>query len=115
MNVSVAELARRIDAEIIATCNTEKTVSGIYCCDLLSRVLSCAGTGSAWITVHTHINVVAVALLAEISCVIIPEGIDVEQATIKRAEDEGVTILRTPLSTFEICVRMGDAFSREKK
>jgi len=40
----------------------------------------------AWITVHTHVNIVAVALMADIPCIIIPEGIEVEEATIKKAK-----------------------------
>ena len=32
--------------------------------------MSKAKKGNAWITVHTHVNVVAVALLAEVSCII---------------------------------------------
>lgn len=46
--------------------------------------MSHAGKDSAWITVHTHMNIVAVAVLSEIACIIIPEGIEAEEATIKR-------------------------------
>jgi len=45
--------------------------------------------GDAWITVHTHVNIVAVALMADIPCIIIPEGIEVEEATIKKSCGRG--------------------------
>ena len=81
----------------------DKEISGMYVCDLLSWVMSHANKGNAWITVLTHLNTVAVALLTEISCIIVPESILVEEATIKKAQQEGIVILSTKLTTYEIC------------
>ncbi len=105
--MKVSELAVVTEAAVI-TCGAgeDKVVSGMYACDLLSWVMAHAKKGDAWITVHTHVNIVAVALLAEVSCIIVPEGIIVEEATVKRAELEGISILSTSLSTYEICCRV---------
>ena len=65
-----------------------REVNGIYICDLLSWVMSHAKSGEAWITIHTHINIIAVAVMADISCIIIPEGIEVEEPTLKKAAQE---------------------------
>lgn len=78
-------------------------VSGIYCGDLLSWVMSHASRGSAWITVHTHLNIVAVASLTELSCIIIPENIEVDETTISKAISENVIIISSELSTYQIC------------
>ncbi|NTV91593.1 MAG: AraC family transcriptional regulator [Clostridiales bacterium] len=83
-------------------------ITGLYACDLLSRVMSKAESGNAWITVHSHLNIVAVAVFAEIPCIVLPEGIKAEDATIKRAEAEGIVILGTDLSVYEICRRYPD-------
>lgn len=83
----------------------DKEFTGVYVCDLLSWVMSHADKGNAWITVHTHLNIVAVALLTEISCIIVPEGISVEDATIKRAVQEGVVILGTDMVAYEVCCK----------
>ena len=104
--MKVTELAALTEAAVIVGgMGVDRDVSGIYACDLLSWVMSHAERGNAWITVHTHVNIVAVALLTEVSCIIVPEGIPVEESTVKRAESEGVTILSTELSTYEICCR----------
>lgn len=105
--MKVSELAAATGAAVI-TCRAgeDKDVTGMYACDLLSWVMAHAQKGNAWITVHTHVNIVAVALLAEVSCIIVPEGIKMEEATVKRAELEGITILNTALSTYEICCRV---------
>jgi hypothetical protein len=44
-----------------------------------------------------------VAALTELSCIIIPEGIEAEEATLKKAASEGVVIISTDLSTYEVC------------
>ena len=71
MDVLTGELVK--DAEI----------STVYTCDLLSRVMSMSEKDCIWITVLTHLNVVAVAQLADISCVLIPEDIPVPESTVE--------------------------------
>jgi hypothetical protein len=66
---------------------TEKTdlareVKCGYSCDLLSWVMAHGKSGMAWITVQTHMNVVAVATLMEMAAVIVPEGIQVGEDVI---------------------------------
>jgi len=116
MNLTLKEFAERIDAKLVnsrgGSSNSSRPelpenimVNGIYVGDLLSRVMSKASKGNAWVTVHTHLSIVAVAVFAGISCIVIPEGIEVEEATIKKASLEGIPILSTDLTAYEICVR----------
>lgn len=79
----------------------ERQVKGVYCCDLLSWVMSHAKKDDAWITIHTNVNVPAVAVMAEVSCVIIPENIEIEENTIEKAEKNEVVILSTELPAAE--------------
>ena len=83
----------------------DREIDGLYVCDLLSWVMSHAKKGNIWITVLTHLNVVAVASLTEVSCVIIPENITMEESILKKADEEGIIILSTGLSSYEICCR----------
>lgn len=102
--MNVAELSEKLEGSILTGVNNcEKQINGLYCCDLLSWVMSHAPKGSAWITVHTHLNIVAVAALSELSCIIIPEGIKAEEATIKKAAEEGIPIISTGLGAYEVC------------
>ena len=102
--MNAAELAARLNAKITTgNIGTNREIKGVYCCDLLSWVMSHADRGSAWITVHTHENIVAVAVLSELSCIIIPEGIEAEEATIKKAAEEGIPILCTGLTAYQVC------------
>ena len=84
-------------------------VSCGYTCDLLSWVMAHGKAGMAWITVQTHMNVIAVASLMEMSAVIIPEDIQMEAPSLEKANDEGINVLQTPLTAYEICARLAAA------
>lgn len=87
------------------TLNNE--VKGIYCGDLLSWVMAKAKKGNIWITIQGHINVVAVASLVEISAVIIAEDSIVSEEVIEKANEEGVAILTTSKTAYEIASLCG--------
>ncbi len=80
-------------------------VSG-YTSDLLSCVMSGAPRKAIWVTLQSHSNIIAVAALLELSAVIITENAQPDQATMQKANDEGVVILSTPLSSFEVVGRL---------
>ena len=74
-----------------------------YTCDLLSWVMAHGDEGMAWVTVQTHLNVVAVAVLADMACVVLPEGIRMEEESLKKAVDEGMSVMSSPMTAYEIC------------
>ena len=102
--MNVSEFASKLGARMLTgETGSERQVGGMHCGDLLSWVMSHAKKGEAWVTVHTHLNIVAVATLTELSCIIIPEGIEVEETTLKRAEQEGIPVIGSELSAYRIC------------
>jgi len=107
--MNVREFAEKLSMKVITgEASLNREVSGVYAGDLLSWVMSHAGKGDAWITVLTNLNTVAVALLTEVSCIIIPEGVAVEEATVKKADQEGIAILCSDMKAYEICWRAHD-------
>ena len=83
-----------------------RTVDGVYIGDLLSWVMAHGTAGMAWVTVQTHMNVIAVASLMEMAAVIIPEGIEMEAPSLEKAKEEGISVLESPLTAYEICARL---------
>ncbi len=113
--MKVSELAALIDAKSLTPGVTEdKEVLCGYTCDLLSWVMAHGVEGMAWVTVQIHMNVIAVAVLAEMACVILPESIEMPEESLKKAEDEGLTVLQSPLTAFAICGRMAAASIPDK-
>ena len=91
--------ARNLTPEI----TDDKEIKCGYACDLLSWVMSHREEGMAWVTVQTHLNVIAVASLAEMACVILPEGITMEPECLEKAVSEELTVLSSPMTAYEIC------------
>ncbi|MGB7604774.1 MAG: DRTGG domain-containing protein [Lutisporaceae bacterium] len=103
----IKTICEKINAKILAGSDKiDKEISGVYICDLLSWVMSHANKGNAWITVMSHVNVVAVASLLDLGCIIVPEEIEVDLDALKKAEVEGIPILSTPLNAYQIAVEL---------
>lgn len=98
------ELITVIDGKILtdSTSKINLKVENVYICDMLSWVMSHAQKGDAWITILTNVNVAAVAMMTDVACVIIPENILVEELTLKKANENGITIISTQYTAFEI-------------
>ena len=48
----------------------------------------------------------AVAELDEASCIIVPQGISIEEATLEKAREKDIAGLSTKIGTYEICWRL---------
>jgi predicted transcriptional regulator len=81
----------------------DRSPKGGYVGDLLSNVMRFAKEGNIWITVQTHINVIAVATLVGICCIIFPCGVKPSEETIAKAREEHIALLSTELDAFTIC------------
>lgn len=76
-------------------------VLGCYCGDLLSWVMARAPAGSAWLTVMGNVNVVAVASLRDLACVVVTDGAALDPDALDRAVRQGITVYTTAGSTYE--------------
>lgn len=100
------ELVALIDGKVLTDSTSNSKIENVYICDLLSWVMSHAQKGDAWITVLTNVNVPAVAMMADVACVIIAEGVAVEELTLKKANENNVTIISSEHGAFEISKRI---------
>jgi hypothetical protein len=81
-------------------------VSGGYASDLLSDVLANAKKDNIWITMQIHQNIVGVASMKDVAGIVIVNGREPEEDTLKKAEQENIPIMLTKLPTFEIVGRL---------
>ena len=84
----------------------EKEIMGGYVGDLLSWVMGRASEGDAWITIMSNINIVAVASLSDVACVILAESVQLDDDVIKTAKAKNVNILSTDLSAFHVSAKL---------
>lgn len=100
--MTVNQLAKEYNLSVLSMPNGDREVQGGYVGDLLSWVMGRAQADQAWITIMSNINIVAVASLSDVSCIILSEGVTIEQDIIDTAIEKDVNILSTDLSSFEI-------------
>lgn len=105
--MNVKDLIERLSLEEITVADYDREVTGGYAGDLLSWVMGRAQDGDAWVTIMTNINVIAVASLADVACVVLAENVPVEEDVVKTAAAKGVTLVRSPEPTFALCKRIG--------
>ncbi|MFA7116715.1 MAG: DRTGG domain-containing protein [Bacteroidales bacterium] len=90
----------------------DREVKNAYVSDLLSDVMGNANEGDVWITLQTHKNVMAIASLKEISCVILVKGLEPESDAFDVSEEENIPILSTDEKTFELSGRLYQALHK---
>ena len=101
--MTVAELKELLGAKVLNEgVDLGRQVDSAYVCDLLSWVMAKGAPGTAWVTVMNHMNVIAVATLLDMACVIIPENIEVKPETLDKAAEEEIPVLSTGKTAFEI-------------
>ena len=106
-SVRLKTLCAEIDAKIHVQGDMSHEASKAAVGDLLSFVMGSDAEGAAWITVQTHLNVAAVAVLKDIPIIIIASGREPADDLAGRCGIEGITLVSSALSVFDICVRLG--------
>lgn len=104
--MNLNKIIKELELEILTENNVEKDVKGVYIGDLLSLVMANAKKDNLWITIQTHLNVIAVATLVGLSAVLIAEGMEVEDETIRKANEVGMPVLRSKLGAYELACRL---------
>ena len=82
----------------------ERDIDGVYVGDLLSWVMGRAQADNAWSTIMSNINILAVASLSDTSCIILAEGVTVDDEVKKTALDKEINILTTDMDIYNTAV-----------
>ena len=107
--MTIKELCSKTDLKLVVGENfSDREVSGAYACDLLSWVIGRAEEGEALITVMTNVNVIAVAVMADLSCVILSEGVKLDENALQKAIQNEVPVLSSEKDTYEVCAMLSE-------
>jgi hypothetical protein len=82
---------------------------GIYTTDLLSAAIKSSQSGNILITIISHGNTVATAMMIDLPIIIITESRKIDEVMINKANESGIAIISTPLYTYEVVI---DLFQR---
>lgn len=105
--MKVSDVVRQLGLKVFSgEKGLENEVTGGYVSDLLSDVMGFAREGDLWITLQTHQNVMAVASLKDLAAIVLVKGFSPEPDTLAHSDEEGIPVLGTELSTFELAGRL---------
>ena len=100
--MKVRELVDKLNLKVLSGADgLDREIEGCYVSDLLSDVMGNAEMGNVWVTLQVHKNVMAIASLKELACVILVKGQTATEETLEQSNEEGIPFLSTTMETFE--------------
>lgn len=106
--MTVNDLLLNENFKAVTLPDAQRDIAGVYIGDLLSWVMGRAKADDAWITIMSNVNILAVASLADTSCIILAEGVTVDDSIKMTAIQKKINIISTYLSVFEAAVAIND-------
>lgn len=104
--MTVKDLIEKLNLKILVEDDLEREVTDCYIGDLLSWVMGRAPEDSVWLTVMGNINSIAVATLADVSCIILVENAALDAEAKNKAEMHGVTILSSEENSYNLAIKI---------
>ncbi|MDZ4122072.1 MAG: hypothetical protein U1C33_06595 [Candidatus Cloacimonadaceae bacterium] len=102
--VKLNDYIEAIEGKVISSlADTDKiSLNGAYVSDMLSDVMGSARAGQAWITIMKHLNVIAVASMVGVSCIVFAKDSIPDQAVIDKANEEEICLIISPKPVFDL-------------
>lgn len=103
----LSDLAARLELKVYTGgVPLDGPVGGGYVSDLLSDVIGRGRKDDLWVTLQIHPNIVAVAVLKDLAGIVLVNGREPAAETLRQAEKEGVAVLGSRLSAFDLVGRL---------
>ena len=106
--MTVQQMADRLSLTTLSEVDADREIDGVYIGDLLSWVMGRAKSDNAWITIMSNINIVAVASLADVACVILAEGVSLDESVRETAKQKGVNIYSSDQTAYQLAAEMAE-------
>lgn len=113
--MTVRQLADTLSLTVLCEGDLDREVCGGYCGDLLSWVMSRAKANDAWFSVIGNVNAVAVCVLADVACLVLCENAPFDEAAKVRATAEGINVLRSDRTAYELAATLSRCLDNTKR
>ena len=104
--MTAKEFVESAGLSVICIPDPEKTVSSAYVGDLLSWVMGRAEPDNVWITIMSNKNIVAVASLVGVGCILLCEGVTLDDEVCALASEKYVNVFSTELSAYDAAIKI---------
>jgi len=109
--MNTKELIEKLNLSVLVESDLERDITDCYIGDLLSWVMGRAPMDSVWLTVMGNINSIAVATLADVSCILLVENASLDEDAKNKAQAVGVTILQSEENAYNLAVKINKLLS----
>ncbi len=99
--MKVARIAEKLSLKLVCgdeDLDVERGCTG----DLLSEVMRTCRANSIWVTVQSHVNVIAVAVVVGIKAIVLCNGYEFPEETIEKAKSENIALLVSSEDPFTV-------------
>ena len=100
--MTVSEMAEKLGLTTLAMPDPERDVESGYAGDMPSWVMGTAEQGCAWLTIMNNKNIVAVAVLLDMACIIVADGSEVPEEVRELAGQREVNLLGSDKDVFHL-------------
>lgn len=104
--MNIKEAVENLNLNILVEGDMEREITDCYIGDLLSWVMGRAKEDSIWLTVMGNINAIAVATLADVSCIVLVENASLDEEAKRKAQAMDVTILQTDVNSYQLATKI---------
>lgn len=106
--MTVQEFATKGQFNVLTMPEPDREIYGVYIGDLLSWVMGKAQADNVWLTIMSNVNVIAVASLSDVSCVLLTEDVTLDNDVLATANEKGINVLSTTAATYEAALKVSN-------
>ena len=113
--MTIADVVKILDGKLVAGGESDRTVGTVVANDLMSDVLLNDGDDILLLTSLASDQAIRTANIVGAMCVVVHNAKPLSETMLKVAADLGVPLVSSPLSKYDACVRLHDAFLAEER
>ena len=107
--MTVKDIISKCSFTLQSEADLDREVTGVYTGDLLSWVMGHGEEGQCLVTIMSNVNVLAVASLLDLSCVVLAENVKPDEEFLTLAKEKQINVLSSKESAYTICTLLYEA------
>jgi hypothetical protein len=107
--VKLKEIIQKTYLEEVYCYDKEIEITSGYTGDLLSDVMGNAPDNSVWVTIQSHVNIIAVASIRDIKAIILCNNLKFDEETIDKARENNISLLSSKYNGFQTIFNLFNA------
>ena len=107
--MKVGELVEKMGLTVFNMVDEKDDIFSFCASDLFSYVMDKAKYKCCWLTIMSNVNITAVAKMAEISAVVLCDGVTPHQTLINKAKEQNITLLGCKLPIFQASAKISQS------